>query len=445
MKNDTFFWVLLLFGLCSLTVSGQPYTLDKELKPLLLELKQNENGKGKLVIANAYLNTEELYYHVKGHDMFEFVDVSIFSNIGNPNFKVELAHNNWNDIQFTETTSEAEDGIINFKLRAYDAFGLHIYPADQETNITIAVTATEPSMTYLDSPFRKATKAELGEEAESENQVLAGPPSDDSSQMLLYIIIGIAALVIALLLGILLGRRKSATLLIILLGSFTMLSAQRGGGTTWHNPDRYREWLETQSANAGGPWRRAGDVRNGFRRADKFLGGLGQKVDQAVGLYSVAKSLYEAHKNLGSCMRSTPPPGMPSIPSFCESNECEQCFVDARRALNNNRYALEKLKTIYECTKNYTDVAIAFGNSFSSLPGGGGMAWGFERIKLEKSINKLKVAYDSKYQELMQSQQQLLMDLNDCENEHGLQDWYDRFGHLLYEFNAMYYKRSGYM
>jgi len=442
MKTKEAFLAIAFILIISMMASAQPYTLDKNLKPTLLELKQNENGKGKLVIANTDLGQEELYYHVKGHDMFEFLDVSVFSNIGNPNFKVELAHNNWNDVQFTETTSEAEDGIINFKLRAYDAFGLHIYPADQETNITIAVSATEPSMTYLDSPFRKATKAELGEAVESDTQVLAGTPAEDSSNMLLYIIIGIAALVIALLLGILLGRRKSATLLIILLGSFSMLSAQRGGGTTWHNADRYRDWLETQSANPGGPWRRAGDVRDGFRRADKFLGGLGKKVDQAVNLYKVANSLYEAHKNLGSCMRSTPPPGMPSIPSFCESNECQQCFVDARSALNKNRYRLEKLKTIYDCTKNYIDVAIAFGNSFSSLPGGGGMAWGFERIKLEKSINKLKVSYDQKYQELMQSQQQLLMDLNDCENEHGLQDWYDRFGHLLYEFNAMYYKRS---
>ena len=440
--KETFLAVAFIF-ISSMMVSAQPYTLDKNLKPILLELKQNENGKGKLVITNTDLNQKELYYHVKGHDMFEFVDVYVFSNIGNPNFKVELAHNNWKDVQFTETTSKAEDGIINFKLRAYDAFGLHIYPADEETNITIAIGATEPSMTYLDSPFRKATKAELGEAVESDTQVLAGTPSEGSSNMFLYIIIGIAALVIALLLGILLGRRKSATILIILLGSFSMLSAQRGGGATWHDVKQYQEWLKSQAeSNRNGPWQRAGDVRDGVNRANRFFGDLSNKVNQAVDLYKVANSLYEAHKNLGSCMRSTPPPGMPSIPSFCESNECQQCFVDARTALNKNRYTLEKLKTIYDCTKNYTDVAIAFGNSFSSLPGGGGMAWGFERIKLEKSINKLKNSYDQKYQELMQHQQQLLMDLNDCENEHGLPDWYDRFGHLLYEFNAMYYKRS---
>jgi hypothetical protein len=375
--------------------------------------------------------------------MYEFLDVYVFSTVGNPDLKVELTHNNWNDVQFSGNTGTAEDGIVNFKLRAYDAFGLRIYPASQKTNITIAVSASEPSMTYLTSPFRKATKSEIKDYENTESNSLSEAGTPRESNTVLYVIIGIGALIISLLVGILLGRRRSAVLLLTLLCSISSAYAQQDGGMTWHDTDSYQEWLEYQRRmrEQGGIYT-AADWRDGFRRADKFYGKLNDNLGKAVNLYEVANSLYKAHKNLGACMRSTPPPGMPSVPSFCETSDCERCFVDARNVLNTNRYNLEKLKTIYDCTKNYIDLAIAFGNSFSSLPGGGGMAWGFERIKLEKSLNKLRGTYDNKYQELMEIQQQLLMDLNECENQHGIIDWYDRFGYMIYEFNAMYYKRS---
>jgi len=443
MKTKETFLLVTFMLMLGMLVSAQPYTLDEELKPTLLELKENQSGKGKLVITNTDLANKELFYHVKGHDMYEFLDVYVFSNVGNPDVKVDLAYNNWDDVQFSGNTGSAEDGIINFKLRAYDAFGLRIYPAKQPTNITIAISATDTSMTYLKSPFRKATKSELKDFEETKADSGLAEGSQGGSNTILYIIIGIGALIISLLVGILLGKRRSATLLLVLLGSISSAYSQRDSGMTWHDMDRYQEWLEYERRNReqGGIYT-AAEWRDGINRANKFYGKLNDNVNQAVNLYEIANSLYKAHKNLGACMRSTPPPGMPSVPSFCITSDCERCFVNARNELNTNRYNLEKLKTIYDCTKNYIDLAIAFGNSFSSLPGGGGVAWGFERIKLEKSLNKLRGSYDKKYQELMEHQQQILMDLNECENRHGLRDWYDRFGYMVYEFNAMYYKRS---
>ncbi|WP_203294102.1 LPXTG cell wall anchor domain-containing protein [Luteirhabdus pelagi] len=428
--------LIFMMCICS-TTWAQPFTLDKDLKPFLLELKPNENGKGKLVITNADLNSETLYYYVKGHTMFEFVDVYVFSNYNNASFTVELVDSNWKDVVYSENTATAEEGIVNFKFRDYGDFGIRIIPGDEAANITIAASTTEPSKTYLPSPFVKMKESEA---AVTNTAGMASQPSGttgESTPMWMYIALGVAGLLIALLAGVLLGRRKKSVSLLLLLlwGGFAM--AQQHDGVIWHDKDTYEDWLDSErpsNSNIPNP------IEMG-KRWDKFEKDLSSNTDKAVGMYTIATSMYDKYQGLTDCLSNTPPPGAPSIPSFCETQQCKDCFVDARNLLQENRYTFEQLKTIYSCTSDFANTAIAFGNSFSTLPGGSGIGWSFQRIKIEKSLKTLKKSYDKKYNELLSSQFDILMMLNDCEAQHGIPDWYDRFGHLLHEYTSMAYKR----
>lgn len=435
---------IIFLVICAKSYS-QPFTLDKDFNATLLELK--EFGDGKMVMVNFNLENKEEFFHVKGHSMFEMLDVWIFSNVGNPDFKADLVHHNWKDVAFSGTSSTSEDGIIKFQLRAYDVFGLRVYPAGEKANITIAVHASEPVKNYLESPFRKATDSELGIEGSRPKTVASNTQeSNFLNGGFLYLLLGIAIAVIAFLIFKI--KSKSVKVILLLLGHSFVFSQETFNGMNYYSPNSatgyeltktsYEDFVKSQMENSGA-WTGYGA---GAKRVDKVLGDINGKMNQGLGIFKSTEAMFNAYEGLGSCLSAGSRPGAPSVPSFCETNDCSNCFGNARAELMDNTYTLEQLKTIYDCNKNYTDVAIAFGNSWSSLAGGHGMAWSFERIKIEKSIEKLKKSYDKKYNQLMTRRQEILMDLNRCEEQHGIPDWYERFGHIIYKFDAQYYKRS---
>lgn len=439
-KNILLSSILLLLAV--VTINAQPYSLDEEIKPVKLELKEDRNNpNSKIVITNAYIEDKDQYFFVKGHDLFEFIDVLIFSNYGTPNIKADLVNNNWKDIKSSQTTKKEENGIINFKLRTYGDFGLHIYPTGEKANYTIMVKTSEPVKEYLGSAFHKVSKEDIeNNEAIVTNNTSTGDKKNStSSNTWLYIALGVAGLIIALLVGIVLGRKKTTSIIILLLLSTTAGFAQQHGGNTWHDTDAYGDWLEGESAdNDGGLWEDADEVRKGKKRLDDAKKKLGGLLDS----YKTINDLYNAYEGLSACINSTPPAGMPSVPTFCETDECANCFISARQRFEENRYTFEKLRTIYSCTKTFSDAAIAFGDNVSGYHGISGMAWQAERIKINKSVTDLKKAYDKKYTELLEDQLNILSELNDCENEHGIPDWFDRFGKLYFDFTRMNYKRN---
>jgi hypothetical protein len=217
--------------------------------------------------------------------------------------------------------------------------------------------------------------------------------------------------------------------------------AQQHSGNVWgpNSQEEYGNWLTDRTAEERpSGYRNTQQIVTGLSR----MGSLGNNATKAMGTYGAAKGAYEAYTGLNSCMNSASPPGMPKIPSFCETDDCERCFVDARGRFNQNRYTFERLKTIYTCTKNFTDRMIAFGDNVSGYHGVSGLAWQSQKIGVIKSVNNLKTSYDKKYAELIQSQQEILQELNDCEAAHGIEDWYDRFGYLYFEFTKMNYVRK---
>ena len=444
MKNTkTALTVLILMLLCVAGFS-QPYTLDEKIKPIKLELQDDKKYEGaKGIATNASIEGDETgYFYVVGHDLFQFIDVYIFSNYGNPSLKATLAKNNWNDNEGSQNTRSEEDGIINFKLRTYGDFGIKMEsPNGEKINYTIIVYATEPVMEYLGSPFVKAS----GDDLKVAGDTNSGGTSGGNSNMVLYIVLGIALLVIGFLGAKVLSRKKTTNIFLLLALIVPLAGvAQSHGGGYW-NPENvrngsYEAWLRSQSERHQQEGF-VGDVE-GIKRLGKLTEDLNGKLDGVMKKYKAIKELYDAYTGLGDCISSVPSPGTPRIPTFCETSECGSCFSGARQNLAKTRYTFEKLKTIYVCTKNFTDKAIAFGDNVSGVHGVSGLAWQSERVKIEKSVKDLQKAYDNKYVQLLEDFQNALVELNNCEAEHGIPDWYDRFGYLYYDFVKFHYTRQ---
>ncbi|NND62937.1 MAG: hypothetical protein HKN48_07050 [Flavobacteriaceae bacterium] len=432
---------LIIASLCMLLVTSafaQPYTLDENIKPVQLELQEDKNMEGaQSVVANVTMETDPQFFFVKGVNMFQFIDVYIFSNFGKPNFKAELVRNTWNDVEESESTGSSENGIINFKLRTEGDFGFKVLPTGNKINYTIVVYASGPIQDYLGSAFKKANKSELEEGSGASNNS-GSSSSGGSSNTLLYIILGVALLVIGFLAAKLMNKGKAGLILVFLLLGIGQISAQGVNGTFGSGSlgdGSYEDWLREE----------AGDlIEDGVEALDEGLDRLGDvgEIIENDERYRRVRDLYDSYVGLGDCINSAPPPGMPRIPSFCETADCGSCFEEARRELNHSRYTFERLKTIYKCTKTFTDRAIAFGDNVSGVHGVSGLAWQAERVKIEKSVKDLQKTYDQKFTELLEAQKRALMALNDCEAQYGIPDWYDRFGYMYYEFTAMNYKRN---
>lgn len=428
--------------------SAQPFSLDEKIKPVKLELIEDREVEGASgIITNATLDKDSQYWFTKV-DMFRPIDIYVFSNYGDADFKVEIANSNWEDVVESQNTGSAENGVTHFQIRTEGDFGIRVYPGDKKINYTLVIYANPPVKEFLGSAFRKARPNELTPESDSNKTTIVSEESNQpdesggSSTIILYIIIGVALLVIGFLLAKVLNKNKGAAVLILVLfGSIQTGMAQMHGGNVWgpNDQQQYGDWLRDRSAeDSGSGWSEAQRVGSGLSR----LGSLGEGVGKGLGTYGAAKGAYDAYKGLNTCMNSAPPPGMPRIPSFCDTDDCERCFVDARQRFNQNRYTFERLKTIYGCTKNYTDRMIAFGDNVSGYHGVSGLAWQSQKIGVLKSIETLKKTYDQKYTELLESQHDILMELNECEAAHGIEDWYDRFGYLYFEFTKMNYARN---
>lgn len=449
MKNLRFALLTVLTLFVYSSVFTQPYSLDEKIKPYKLELKDDKKEEGaKAAVANVTITTDPQYFYVNGLSMFQFIDVFIFSNFGSPNFKAELVKNTWDDVEESASTGSSEKGVINFKLRTEGDFGFKVLPTGKKINYTIMVYASGPIEAHLGSAFTKASESDIkGDDGKtSSNDGSGSSGGSGSSNTLLYVLLGVALLVIGFLGSKVLSKNKAGIFLLLA----TLSVSNTGFGQEEViildleieevdlddiRTEQYIDWL-----NENGPELIEDGVELIDQAAERYDFVEDWLEDNE--RYTVIRDLYDSYTGLGDCISSAPPPGMPRVPSFCETDDCATCFVNARETFNQNRYSFERLKVIYECTKTFTDRAIAFGDNVSGVHGVSGLAWHSERKKIEQSVKDLQKAYDDKYVELLAKQQRALIDLNNCEAQHGIPDWYDRFGYMYYEFTAMHYKRS---
>lgn len=438
MKNILLTTCLLVLCCCMLSQAiAQPFTLDKKLKVVKLQLENQKDWKGAKGIAGVgKLSPKGEFFYVKGASMFQPIDVFLVGPDGK-NARMEIVKNNWEDIELKGSTTDAPDGIANLKLRSYGDFGIRVYSDTDEGDYQLVVYASPEVKNNLPSPFVKMEGAK--ESASSKKSAAAGeekPKTEDTDGQsnIIWIAGGIIAVLVVIIL-ILLKNKKGKTLILLapisILLQPTPLFAQ-----SWQMQKHLSQIKEIMES----------------KNAENILKKLKELKEQGVSI----KELLEAYTGIGDCMDLPMPPGMPSIPSFCAEEEegaastvsdsrgdCARCFVEARGEFEKVRYNLEQLRVIYKCTKDFSKKAIAFGDNTSGIHAVSGLAWQAQKVKIEGSVKDMEKAYDLKYTELIGKLQESLIALAVCEEQFGTPDWYDRYGYMFYEFVKEKYKRSG--
>jgi len=426
--------VSILLSSFAAALHAQPFTLDKKIKPVKLQLKDFRDWDGaKAIGAQGIADMEGDYYFVKGASMFQPIDVFLIGPEG-VNVEMQLVKNNWEDIQKKASTSDAEDGIANLKVRSYGDFGIRVKAdKDAKENYQLLVLAAPEVKKALPSPFVAAsnTKSPSTTESNSKENTSADDKTKEGSSNLVWILGGVVLILVTLVFVLLRKKGKAALLLLFFLPQIlTPLSSfarGRGGDV---------DWEKLQS----------------IIKAEK-LEKLNERIKKLKEAMTSTKDLLEQYFGMGDCMTMPMPPGMPDIPSFCPDDEqvaiqldaqnCAGCFTEAREKFNKVRYNLEQLRIIYKCTKDFSKKAIAFGDNTSGVHAVTGLTWQAEKAKIEGSVKRLEEAYDKKYAELLEKLQESMIELAVCEEQFGTPDWYDRYGYMFYEFVKEKYKRSG--
>lgn len=160
-----------------------------------------------------------------------------------------------------------------------------------------------------------------------------------------------------------------------------------------------------------------------------------QKVDKAK---DSGKSDYDSYKGLTDSDKGAQPdynpPGGPQVPTDCPDGS-KPCFAAAYEKLNRCRANLERLRAIRVSTEEFITSSLSFGDDVSAIHGVAGLAWQAERRKIEASRKNFKEAYQKKYQELMGTLQQTLMEVSQCEKDgYDESDWFNRYGFMYYQF-----------
>lgn len=178
-------------------------------------------------------------------------------------------------------------------------------------------------------------------------------------------------------------------------------------------------------------------ARGGSTAARNFLKRLPQ-------IARAARDLSSGMQTLGSaeCAPDFSISAQALMPTGCyDQVECQDCYQGAINNLTTIRRSLARLSCIYSNTKSFNDAAISFGDNVSGIHAVTGLSWQYERAGIIEQFTKFENTYDRKYGELMTALQRNLQTIGSCENEHGMQDWYQKAGFIYYELMKEKYKR----
>ncbi len=107
---------------------------------------------------------------------------------------------------------------------------------------------------------------------------------------------------------------------------------------------------------------------------------------------------------------------------YCEDlRACKTCVTEAFKKFNEHHAYFEFLQKFYLKKVNDLNDWIEYGNTLSSLPGGGGMAWGPILLhKVKPAMEELKKAYNKKFDEYIESMEADLESISACyDGENG--------------------------
>ncbi|MCG8371604.1 MAG: hypothetical protein MJA32_13975 [Proteobacteria bacterium] len=455
MNDDRFsariaFLVLLL---ASAAVSAQPFTLDENIKPLKLTLKDDPNYEGiQFTSASGTIGSTASYLFANTFSPQRVVVAQLFSIAAEQPATLTVVKELWTEPGRSCTTDAA--GVCDVKFRTSGDAGFRINGVTgSKWRLLLMVSPEIPREVMMPSPFFEADKADAARL--EHGGTLAAPASGsdrpagaESGGGDALVWIGAAAVVllavIAVLLARLLGSRNqsAAGALLPLFTALALLFVAAPEPAVAEDPvESDSESIDVDLTELNEEIEAEAKARE---EARKQMEKAAKRTQTALKILMDAKSAYDRwFGDLSNCAAMSNPAGAPRIPSFCAGDpRCQGCYTVARTDFNEVRGVFEQLRIIYSCNKKAIDAAIKFGDSASGVHGVTGLAWQTIKLDIEESVKGLKKAYDDKYLELTQKLHDSMIEIARCEAKWGEPDWYDRFGYVYFEFMADKYKRS---
>ena len=442
MTLRTSFAALLVASLLfpAFTTEAAPYTLDENLKPFELTLRDHPEANGAMWTSASGVGTGATdYLFVGGLSAKRASEIYIISMSDDNPVSVRLVQSHWDEV--LEECETDGSGMCGVRFRTHGEVGFMVNAPVGTPWHLVVMTSPEVAMeSMMPSPLFPALKADAAR-YETGAAVVASTPAavPDSSEAktgdwlmpALVVLLAVIAVLLVLLL-----RRGSAPAAVLLLFAVLVATPQRDAQATSESTGGILGAISGQLDEVQGRNAASAAVRS---RVDGNIATLQKRMEVLMAL----RSLADEWDPLNPCAIVANPPSTPRIPTFCEGDEeCTQCYGPARDKFNLARATFEDLRVIYQCSMNDINSALAFGDTASGVHGVVGLAWKAERTKIEKSVKGLKEAYDAKYTELRGRLHESMIALGSCEALYGELDWYDRFGHVYFEFLTDKYKRQ---
>lgn len=434
--------LLLSWPACSLA-QGLELAAEDPNKPVELTLGPDPDiPKGKVAVMRGEADGQGHRFLVRGLDVMQPVAVTAFAEKTGVALHTAVYKENWEQAVRDEATGAR--GRVNLRFRTDGDFGVWLKGEGAEpVPYYLVVWAGDPLEVPVPSPFRKATAAEL-----SAGGAAAAAGGGLGTTAWLAIVAGLLVVIGGLLLLVLRGQRRisgpgpggsaaAALLLSLLAGQVfaapPLPASGREAAEAWERSGYEQLARNNEGGGSDGP------------SAADLLGAYGDAYNHITSAVELAQEYGLLHPSDQAAEPNYRPEGMPDVPSACAGNAaCTECYTEAQGKLNQARRALERLRSIGAATKKRTDKAIALGDAGAgAIPGSvSALAWIKEKKGIEAELETFKGAYDNKYRELLRNLHDHLLAIGRCEEQLGMQDWYNRYGFVYYQFMEERYKRS---
>lgn len=399
-------------------------------------LKFNPDPENKEVIS-AYMKgrteKDSLRFWAEGTILTQRVMVTILTPDKKAKVKVDIVKDNWKDSKISGFT---QNGVFQKSFSTANKFGVVVTSENENIEFHLAVWTTGeliPNMYEIYTPISTEKSVQVKNTSTSLKQSFHDDAHNDNT--LIYIIIGTLIVIVILLLLLLIRKKpgKKLGVLFIFFISFQFTHAQikttdsavfNAVHYVMENADSMNSWFENARnvANA---------IEDGLSPSDED-----SRPDPSGGPGLPSSCIPPIAGNAQE-------PPQESIRNRDPKTDGCACLQVTYMDLNRRRLNLERLRIIYKHAMKKINAGIAIGDNVSGVHGVSGLAWQSQKmIILKESIPTLNKAYDDKYAEMIQSLEENLRKIEECETMLGNENWYNQAGFIYYQFMADKYKRN---
>ncbi|MFN4291172.1 MAG: hypothetical protein ACK4E7_09880 [Permianibacter sp.] len=436
LSNLALFAVTLLASTPLLAADAEGFDLEREAKSLRLKKHDLPNLKGGQYAAiKAQVGAEQARLLLPGLNVMRPVAITLQSAAPGTPLELQLVKTRWHKpIAQCRTDS---NGRCTLKTRTHGDLGLVVVNASGSTATFVLDALIGPKLQL--PPKRVAWVA-------PEDETAGGLP--------LWLVLG-GGLVVAAIAALLWRRSQRSSAAVLLLAALLLppdlaRAEPVPGGPPLYPDELSFDQLMDELGQLGDASGELGERLQDLSQLSDIaeqMSGMFERLGQVAEGLGALQGLLDGYAALTDADAAFQPDlderGLPDIPSMCPNNPaCQQCFGTAHSKFVDERLLLEELRIIYDSTQTFASAALSFGDTVSGVHGVSGLAWQSERRKIEKSLTGMKEAYDRKYAELIDRTHEALLGISRCEDQFGMEDWYNRFGYIYFEFLRDKYKRN---